>query len=215
MESCHAHYQVRTACLLVEEDRARLLIDPGEYSRGFEELTDLDAILITHQHGDHMVPETLAALLAHNPQAEIYADEGSVELLADKGIAAQAVHEGDKLAVAGVDVRVIGRDHAVIHPEVPVIPNVGYLVAGRFFHPGDAFTNPGQSVDILATPLGAPWLKAAEMVDYVRGVKPKVAIPVHDAVLAIPEMHINLLKRLTEERGIEVRVVPNGHSTEA
>jgi hypothetical protein len=53
------------------------------------------------------------------------------------------VHDGQELDLGGVGVRVAGRDHAVIHPDIPVVPNVGYLVGGRLFHPGDAFTPPG------------------------------------------------------------------------
>ena len=36
------------SCLLVETAGQRILIDPGVFSHGFEELTDLSAVLITH-----------------------------------------------------------------------------------------------------------------------------------------------------------------------
>jgi L-ascorbate metabolism protein UlaG (beta-lactamase superfamily) len=64
------------------------------------------------------------------------------------------------------------------------VPNVGYLVGGRLFHPGDAFTEPGQPVEVLAVPAGAPWLKLAEAVDYLRRVGPRVAVPVHEKLLS-------------------------------
>ena len=69
-------------------------------------------------------------------------------------------------------------------------------------------------MEILALPLGAPWSKVSEVIDYVMAVKPRVAIPVHDAVLAMPEMHVNITKRFTDPAGIELRVVPNGETTE-
>jgi L-ascorbate metabolism protein UlaG (beta-lactamase superfamily) len=202
------------ACLLIEDGSARLLIDPGTFSSGFEDLEGLDAILITHQHQDHCLPENIKALVDRNKDTVVYADEGSAGILSEHGVAVRAVHEGESWEVAGVSVAAVGRDHAVIHPDIPGIPNVGYLIADRFFYPGDAYTNPGRPVEVLAVPAGAPWLKIAEAVDYVRQVKPKVAIPVHDAVLAMPDMPASIMKRLTDGRGIEIRVVANSQSTE-
>jgi L-ascorbate metabolism protein UlaG (beta-lactamase superfamily) len=69
-------------------------------------------------------------------------------------------------------------------------------------------------VEVLALPDGAPWLKISEAIDYMLAVKPKVAIPVHDAVLAMPQMNEGLLERLGRPAGIELRVVKNGSSTE-
>jgi hypothetical protein len=91
---------------------------------------------------------------------------------------------------------------------------VGYLVAKKFFYPGDNFTVPGEPVEVLGLPAGAPWLKISEVIDYVLAVHPKVAIPVHDAVLAMPEMNARIIKPYLESAGIELRVVPNGESTE-
>jgi L-ascorbate metabolism protein UlaG (beta-lactamase superfamily) len=202
------------ACLLIAEGEARILIDPGAFSKGFEDLADLDAIFITHQHQDHLVLENIKGLMEKSPGLKVYADEGSAKLLAEAGVEAQPVHDGDTLEVAGVPVAVLGRDHAIIHPKVPGIPNVGYLVADRFYYPGDSFTMPGREVEVLALPSGAPWLKVSDAADFMLAVKPKVAIPVHDAVLAMPEMNSDIYERLGKPAGIEVRVVENGGSTE-
>jgi L-ascorbate metabolism protein UlaG (beta-lactamase superfamily) len=131
------------SCLLVEEGPARLLLDPGTLSGGFEELEGLTAVLVTHQHADHLDLQRLRTLLDRNPGARVLCDEDSAEQLAAAGAA-------EELDVGGVAVRVSGRDHAVIHPDIPVVPNVGYLVGGRLFHPGDAFTPPGRPVEVLA-----------------------------------------------------------------
>jgi L-ascorbate metabolism protein UlaG (beta-lactamase superfamily) len=198
----------------LEEGKARILLDPGVYSEGFEDLTDLDAVLITHQHHDHTAPENIKSLQEKNPDLAVYADERAAKVLDAAGVGARVAHEGDEFEVEGVSVAVRGRDHAVIHPDIPRITNVGYLVAGRFFYPGDSFTEPGGVVDVLAVPAGAPWLKISEAIDYMLAVKPKVAIPVHDAVLAMPQMNAGLLKRFAGPAAIELRVVENGSSTE-
>jgi hypothetical protein len=123
-------------------------------------------------------------------------------------------HTGETFDVAGVSVQVIGTDHAVIHPTIPGIPNVGYLIAGHFFYPGDNFTLPGVPVQVLAVPTCAPWMKVSEAIDYMLAVDSEVVIPVHDALLALPDSYYSHLRRFAEPAGMEFRVVANGTSTE-
>ena len=187
------------SCLLVEEGGARVLLDPGSFSDGFETLEGLTAVCLTHQHVDHVDPERVRPLLDRNPGVRVVSDEGSAEALGEAGADVEVVHDGDELALGGLALRVVGRDHAAVHPEVPVVPNVGYLVGGRLFHPGDALTMPGEPVEVLAVPAGAPWLKLADAVDYLREVGPRVAVPVHEKVLS--EVGISSHYRLLEQLG--------------
>ena len=98
----------RQSCVLVEIGTARLLLDPGIYSEGFDELTGLDAILVTHQHPDHLDLARMPALLAANPAAQLLVDSGSAPQLAGAGIAHQVVGPGQQLELAGTTVEVIG-----------------------------------------------------------------------------------------------------------
>ena len=203
------------SCLFIEEGEAHILIDPGAFSKGYEGLRGLSAVFITHQHEDHASAEALAKVRQNNPDVQIYGDEGTVRVLAEKaGEVVKPVHAGEEFEVAGVRIAIYGSNHAVIHPAIPGIENVGYMIAGRFFYPGDNFTDPGVPVEVLALPIGAPWLKVSEVIDYVMAVRPKVAIPVHDAVLAMPAMNAGIVSRFTQPQGIEVRVVENGTTTE-
>jgi L-ascorbate metabolism protein UlaG (beta-lactamase superfamily) len=183
------------SCLHITEGSASILIDPGAFSQGFETLSGLTAVLLTHQHADHVDPKRLPLLLRGNPGATLYADAGSVGVLAKEGIAATPVSSGDRLDV-GIPVDVFAGDHAVIHRDIPVIPNACYLIGGRLLHPGDSLTVLDRPVEILALPTSAPWMAAKEAVEYFRAVNPKAVIPIHDKVMANPAMVYGLLQRL-------------------
>ncbi|AUS78967.1 MBL fold metallo-hydrolase [Actinoalloteichus sp. AHMU CJ021] len=201
------------SCLLVATDQARLLFDPGAFSSGFEEARDLDAVLITHKHPDHLDLDRLPALLQANPGATLIADPGSAEALTSAGLRPHLATPDAVITVAGLPVRAVGGTHAVIHPDLPGLPNVGYLLAeGAFLHPGDSFVVPEQAVDVLALPTAAPWMKLSEAVDYLRAVQPRLAVPIHEAVLAMPRMHYDRFTELAPE-GTRVRVLPRGEAT--
>ncbi|WP_434403196.1 MBL fold metallo-hydrolase [Streptomyces sp. NBC_01353] len=171
------------SCVRLEKDGRTLVIDPGGFSEEDSAL-GADVLLVTHEHADHFDEDRLRAGLESNPAAQIW----TLRSVAEKLSAAfpgrvHTVGHGDTFSAAGFDVQVHGELHAVIHPDIPRITNVGFLVDGSVFHPGDALTVPDHPVDTLMLPVMAPWSKISEVIDYVREVKPRRAIDVHDALL--------------------------------
>lgn len=171
--------------MLLDTGSARLLFDPGKFSKGFEGLTDLDAILVTHQHFDHLDGDRLPALVAANPTAALIVDQDTVAKTAELGLAAEEVRPGDTVTLGGAEVTVVGGRHAYIHPDVEMPTNAGYVIGdGAFYHPGDALFVPKQRIDVLGLPVSAPWLKLSEAIDFMRAVAPRLAIPIHEAPLS-------------------------------
>lgn len=171
------------ACVRLEKDGQTLVIDPGGFSEEDAAL-GADAILVTHEHFDHFDENRLRAGMESNPAAEIWTLRSVAEQLSAAFPGrVHTVGHGDTFEAAGFGVQVHGELHAVIHPDLPRITNVGYLVDGSVFHPGDAFTVPDQPVETLMLPVHAPWNKISEVIDYVREVRPQRAIDIHDVLL--------------------------------
>ncbi|MBI2444051.1 MAG: MBL fold metallo-hydrolase [Candidatus Magasanikbacteria bacterium] len=201
------------SCLLVEEGRARILIDPGVWST-IPELTNLDAILVTHEHQDHLGIENIKKLLLSNPNCIIYTNAGVGKKLAEAGVAYQNLGNKQVSEVAGVKIEGVGEKHAFIYSTLPVVDNTGYLIAGRLFHPGDALNVPNIAVDILACPIAAPWMKLADMLDYGLQVKPQVIFPTHDAFLKPANPYYTHAEREFKQAGIEWMMLEDGKSRE-
>ncbi|MGY5004825.1 MBL fold metallo-hydrolase [Streptomyces griseus] len=171
------------SCVRIEKEGRVLVIDPGGFSEDDAAL-GADAVLVTHEHPDHFNEARLRAGLEANPAAEIWTLRSVAEQLSAAFPGrVHTVGDGDAFTAAGFDVTVHGELHAVIHPDIPRITNVGFLVDGSVFHPGDALTVPERPVDTLLLPVMAPWSKISEVIDYVREVEPRRAIDVHDALL--------------------------------
>jgi len=177
------------SALLVEAAGQRVLIDPGAFSSpDVFEVQGLDAIVVTHQHADHLDRDRIGALIERNPGAVRLSDPETATLI--DGFTAHS--DGDVTELGAVSITGVGVTHAEILPVIPRVTNTGVLITApgepTLFHPGDAYAYAPDGVDILAAPLSAPWTKVSETVDFVRRVNPRVVFPIHDAGVT-PLMH--------------------------
>ncbi|MBH0116025.1 MBL fold metallo-hydrolase [Salinibacterium sp. NG253] len=170
------------ACLVLEHQNERLVIDPGGFTEPLPALDNVTAIVITHQHPDHWIDEQLQRIRDNNPDAPIFGPAGVAAAATNWNIT--TVVDGASETAGAWTLEFFGGEHAVIHPSIPMIDNLGVLVNGEFWYGGDSFTVPPKPVAAAAIPAGAPWLKISEVMDYVTELAPKRAIQTHDAVLS-------------------------------
>ncbi|MEU4687434.1 MBL fold metallo-hydrolase [Actinoplanes sp. NPDC023714] len=173
------------SCLRLE-GAGVLVVDPGEFSEA-SALDGADAVLVTHEHADHLDVTAVTAAVARRPDLRIFAHEAVLPLLADVAGATTAVAAGEEFEAAGFRVRAYGGQHAIIHPYVPVFANLGFLVddgAANLYHPGDSFVVPdGVEVETLFAPMNAPWATIAESLEFIRSVRPGRAFALHDGLI--------------------------------
>ncbi len=200
-------------CLLIESQGLRLLTDPGAYSIIPEHIQGIDAVLITHEHADHLHMDALKSVLAASPASEVITNSGVGKLLRGESINFRIVEEADEYLLQGkVRIRGFGREHAEIYRTVPPVYNTGYLIDKIFFYPGDAFTQPHQQIQCLALPVAGPWLTIAQAIDYARAVNPKRCFPVHDGNLKTAGIAHKLPGEVLPKSGIEFSVLGDGES---
>ncbi|MFF7456656.1 MBL fold metallo-hydrolase [Kitasatospora sp. NPDC008115] len=201
------------ACVRLEHEGTAVVVDPGMFTDPAA-LAGADAVLITHEHADHFDEAPLRAALEADPALRVWTNPDVARKLEGAARRVTAVGEDDAFEIGAIAVTVHGEWHAVIHPEIPRVRNVGFLFDGRLFHPGDALTVPPQPVDTLLLPIAAPWTKVAELVDYVREAGPRQAVPVHDAVLSPAGLavHTRLVGPGGPGTGAELRTLGEGES---
>ena len=192
------------SCVRLDDGDRRLVFDPGVFSDVDAALDGVTAVLITHEHPDHVDPVRLRAAAQADHALRIWAPPSVATQLADLGDQVTAVGPGETFTAAGFAVQTFGGQHAVIHPSIPVVANVAYLVEG-VYHPGDSFTVPTAQVDTLLAPITAPWSKVSEVIDFVVSVRAPRVHGIHDASLmpaglGIVEAHVG---RIGAEHGSE------------
>ncbi|VXB07310.1 MBL fold metallo-hydrolase [Arthrobacter sp. 9V] len=175
------------ACVRLEKEGRVLVLDPGTFSESEEALSGAHAVLVTHEHNDHIDQTAVLAALRSNNALEVHAPSGVAAALQENADVADRVHTvepGSGFEAAGFNIRTFGGQHALIHAQIPVVANIGYLVDENVFHPGDSFVVPdGIEVQTLLVPIHAPWSKVGEVVDFVISVRAPRAFPVHDGLL--------------------------------
>jgi L-ascorbate metabolism protein UlaG (beta-lactamase superfamily) len=200
------------ACVTLDKEGSRLLIDPGTFTQNAAELVaSAGTILITHEHFDHFDEEAILLALEARPELRVYGPAAVVDRWQARRGQVTVVVEGERFEVDGFEVDVFGGLHAPIHRDIPQVANLGYLIDGRVYHPGDSYYVPAAPVATLLVPTSGPWTKFGEAVDFVRSVNPEQAVQIHEVMLSEVGQQAAAMfispKMLT---GVSLTIVPVG-----
>lgn len=182
-------------CLLIEIRGTRFLTDPGNYTTLQNEIKNIDAIVISHEHTDHLHIDSVKTILKNNPQAIIITNASVGHILNKENISYIKIADKEEKIIKGVTVSGHGEKHAPIYKDYEQTENTGYFFDKKLFYPGDAFTKIAEKIDILAFPIAGPWLNIEQAMDYVLKIKPQIAVPIHDGGLI---KNTGIVKRLPE-----------------
>jgi len=171
--------------MVLEIGSAKLLTDPGSFTDTQNSIPGIDAVLITHEHGDHLHIDSLKAVLATNPTAQVIGNQAVAKLVGEAIADTQVVVVGDGQSTMVKDVKIegFGKDHAEIYGTMGLVENTGYFVDEKFYFPGDAFHNPDKTVDVLALPVAGPWMQMKHAIDFAKAIAPRTAFGVHDGMI--------------------------------
>ena len=177
------------SCVRFDDGDARVVVDPGTFSPDGELTAALDgvhAVLITHEHPDHLDVDALEAAAAADDQLHVWAPAAvTARLDASASLRGRtsSVEPGESFEAGGWAVSAFGGQHALIHSSIPMVTNLGYLVGEAVYHPGDSFVVPEVAVERLLVPLHAPWSRVGEVLDHIIAVRPRHVHQVHDGLL--------------------------------
>jgi hypothetical protein len=201
--------RITDSCLIVTTDDGATMFDPGFHAVesgavNLDEIGDIQRILITHEHDDHVSPEFVNFLVDRNEDVTVYSNQNVANILAKHDI---QVSTSNPSGTSSED---------VVHETTPMgtaPPNRSWTIDGVLTHPGDSY-GPTRTAPVLALGLLTPWGSTTRSLEFARGLAPQQAIPVHDSYLSdVGRQWIyNVAKHVLVNDGIEFVTLDWGES---
>ena len=195
-----------SAGFLLKTTNYVIAIDPSSlFLDDVDSLDRLDAIFITHDHGDHFDPDSTIAMQAKTGSFVI-ADPTSVSMLIDEIPEDKLIQieSNEQITIAGITVDAFAAEHPTETPLLYVIEFDGY----RIFHGSDSgfvedLKNIESRVHVAMVPAGDPSPTASPQVAFemTQATNPYVVIPMHGS-----PQQMEKFSNLVEGSGLETTV---------
>lgn len=199
------------SCLLIKKNETTLLIDPGEpFSQEFdiEDLGEIQAVLFTHKHPDHVSRSSVEYFLEH--AVTMYGNESVVEMLGEE---VELVEDGDEFSVGVITINAYELPHCLMPDGSEGPQNTGYVIDGNLFHPGDGLEIEGVEVSTVAAPIAGPDVSPKDAFQLAKSVGAKRVIPIHyDTFIADPHVIAEFSDMF--DMGLEFLILDHGESVE-
>ncbi len=196
------------ASLLLEAAGEVIYVDPAKPAN-FDGLPPADLILITHTHGDHMDPASIAAV-----------SKGGTEIWAPAAVAktvttAKVISNGESKTWNGWSIEAVPMYNLVCGPAAGKVYHEkgagnGYVLTyggKRFYIAGDTEAIPEmralKNIDVAFVPMNLPYtMTPEEAADAVKAFRPKIVIPYH-----YRGSDLSIFEKRLEGTGVEVRLL--------
>jgi L-ascorbate metabolism protein UlaG (beta-lactamase superfamily) len=173
------------SCLVFELDGYKLLFDPGKFSFAEEEVTpdmfaDVDAIIITHNHPDHLDAEILKEIISLS-NAPVYTNKQVAGQIEKEGIAS-TVWEDGVYNLGPFKLQAITVIHELIMDN-PLPQMTGFILNDKVLHPVDSMEDKlleYQGIELLLMVTMAPFANEIRISGFADKLQPKQILPVHD-----------------------------------
>jgi L-ascorbate metabolism protein UlaG (beta-lactamase superfamily) len=202
------------ACLDIVESTTRLVIDPGVYSKSFDNLLSINAVVITHVHQDHFDVDKIKMIVEQNPDVQIFTTKEVAEGL--PGIITKVVSPGQVEQAGEFTLEFFGDTHATIDESYPACQNTGVLINNKLYYPGDSLTPCPKPYEVLAVPTMAPWLKFSEASNFIQKSQASQVFPTHNGFINADgqALYDRLLGSVCEQTGKKYQFIKPGESIE-
>jgi L-ascorbate metabolism protein UlaG (beta-lactamase superfamily) len=198
------------ASLMFTFDDKIIHVDPVMAQGDYTKLPKADVVLVTHEHGDHLDPEALRAVLTEDTRLVL------PEKCAQNITGGIVMNNGDKKTVEGIEIEAVPAYN--VDPERPFHPKGdgnGYVIAfadKRIYVAGDTENiqemKALEKIDVAFLPMNMPFTMTPEMVaDAAKAFRPRILYPYHFGGTDTLE----LTALLEGEKDIEVRIRKMGY----
>ena len=172
-------------CLVIEENGKKVMTDPGSWTvEEQKNELNIDIVLITHEHGDHIHIDSFIEIIKNNPNVLIVTNEGVGKLLDGFGIKYEILENKSPKELLGLEFEAHDCKHEEIFQDYGQVFNTAFFVDKILFYPGDSFYNPQKTIEILALPVAGSWNRVKDAIKYALEIKPQKCFPVHDGMLS-------------------------------